>query len=72
MEKELKEEIEKEMNDAVEETIKEIEEDIKNDKELQEETDDIFSTEDIEERIKKFNKYHPNDDRFKGEIVYEK
>ena len=44
----------------------------KKDKELQKEIDDIFSTEDIEERIKKFNKYHPNDDRFKGEIVYEK
>ena len=58
MEKELKEKLK--------------EDKAKKDKELQKEIDDIFSTEDIEDRIKKFNKYHPNDDRFKGEIVYEK
>jgi len=44
----------------------------KKEEEFKKEVDEIFSTDNIEERIQIFQKYHPDDNRFKGEIKYEK
>ena len=56
--------IKKEMDEAMEETLEEIEYEIENNKELDEETKAIFNTEDINERVEAFKKYHPGDTRF--------
>ena len=54
-------EIDKEMSEAVEETIKKIDEEVAKDKQLQQEADEMFDTDDIQERIKIWKKYHPNE-----------
>ena len=54
-------EIDKEMSEAVEETIKKIDEEVAKDKQLQKEADEMFDTDDIQERIKIWKKYHPNE-----------
>lgn len=56
--------IDKEMNEAIEETIKDIEEEIESNEDLQKEADELFSTDDIDERVEIYKKYHPGDDRF--------
>ena len=53
--------IEKEMEEMLKETIKQIEEEAENDEELKKEVDEIYSTDDIQERIKIWKKYHPDE-----------
>ena len=54
--------IDEEMNEAIDEFKQEIEEAIKNDKESEKEIDEMLSTDDIDERLKIWKKYHPNED----------
>lgn len=56
--------IDKEMNEAIKETIEQVAKEIEEDEELDKETKEIFATEDINERIEIFKKYHPDDKRF--------
>lgn len=37
---------------------------VDNDKELEKQIDELLSTDDVQERIKIWKKYHPNDNRF--------
>ena len=54
--------IEEEMNSAMEEFKQELEEAIKNDTESQKEIDELLSTDDVNERIEIWKKYHPNEE----------
>ena len=55
--------IEKEMNEAIDETLNDSDS-ILNDEQFSKEVDELFSTDDVEQRIEIFKKYHPNDKRF--------
>lgn len=56
--------IDEEMNEAVEETLSEINQELESNEKLKQETEEIFATDDIQQRIKIFEKYHPTDKRF--------
>ena len=54
--------IDKEMNEAVEETIKQVDEEIDKDEALKKEAEELFATDDVNERLRIWKKYHPNEE----------
>lgn len=50
------------IDEVMENCVEEVDKLIEEDEELKKEADELFSTEDIQERIKIYKKYHPDDD----------